>query len=63
MPTQKNTYAFLKDGGEMGNLTRNIRTGVGLSIVRKVIDNHNGYIVAQSEPGKGSTFKVFLPAE
>ena len=34
-------------------------TGVGLSIVRKVIDNHNGYIVAQSEPGKGPTFKVF----
>jgi hypothetical protein len=23
MPTQKNTYAFLKDGGEMGKLTRN----------------------------------------
>ncbi len=36
-------------------------TGVGLSIARKVVENHNGYITAQSEPGTGAIFKVFLP--
>ncbi|HEV7347576.1 PAS domain S-box protein [Telluribacter sp.] len=37
-------------------------SGVGLSIVRKVVKNHNGYITAQSEPDQGATFTVFLPA-
>jgi signal transduction histidine kinase len=36
-------------------------TGIGLALCRKIIERHGGIISAQSEPGEGAVFTIFLP--
>lgn len=37
-------------------------SGIGLAICKKIVDQYNGSIELESEPGHGATFKVYFPS-
>jgi hypothetical protein len=41
--------------------TKGSGTGLGLSLARRIVEDHGGKIEVRSEEGKGSTFEVLLP--
>ncbi len=47
--------------GDQSAARREGRSGLGLTIVRQIAEAHNGEVRLASEPGKGSTFSIWLP--
>ncbi len=50
---------FYRRGSELRRETQGV--GIGLSIVKHIVEAHNGQVWVQSEPGKGSRFNIELP--
>lgn len=50
---------FYRPGDELRRETQG--TGIGLSLVKSIVDAHRGSVAVESEPGKGSTFTLTFP--
>lgn len=42
--------------------TKRTGTGLGLAVTRQIIERHGGRILAESTPGEGTAFHIFLPS-
>src|SRR5262249_54090244 len=57
------------DGKTIGQIfepfftTKSRGMGLGLWICRTIVENHNGRLTADSEPDRGSVFRIILPSE
>jgi two-component system sensor histidine kinase HydH len=38
-------------------------TGLGLAVVKRIIESHQGRVALESQPGQGTTFRLFLPLD
>lgn len=64
IPLEKQQLIFERFGQVESSLTRQAEgTGIGLSLVKMLVQEMGGEIALSSEINKGSTFSVFIPAE
>jgi signal transduction histidine kinase len=47
----------------LNNSSKQPGSGIGLSTVKRVVDNHQGIIIAESQPGHGALFKISFPSD
>ncbi|MDF2436179.1 MAG: domain S-box protein [Bacteroidota bacterium] len=38
-------------------------TGIGLSICKRIVENHEGFMIASGEPDRGARFDIYIPAK
>ncbi len=36
-------------------------TGIGLDIVKKIVENHEGIVIAKEGKGRGAQFNIYIP--
>ena len=62
IPVEEQERVFTRfSRGTSSKQVRSKGTGLGLPMVRRIVEDHGGRIELQSEVGEGSTFSIFLP--
>ena len=61
-PSEKGVPDFYKTDTSRTGTLQPSGSGLGLSIVRAIVERHGGTITASNAPGSGARFEIALPA-